>query len=94
MFSRSPVLLVYGFHSTDDNKFSIEFEDSVDVNGSSSLSPSGTLKCPFEHDKATVMYPFDILHNLHLTEKLHSLNEIYLYGIPPANTFEHCIRLY
>ncbi|KAK2157573.1 hypothetical protein NP493_1865g00025 [Ridgeia piscesae] len=48
--------------STDDNKFSIEFEDSVDVNGSSSLSPSGTLKCPFEHDKATVinhllMYP-------------------------------------
>ena len=81
--------------STDDNKFSIEFEDSVDVNGSSSLSPSGTLKCPFEHDKATVMYPFDILHNLCLTENFFTvLMKYIIMAFLHANIFENCVTLF
>ncbi|KAI0218318.1 Nucleolar protein 11-like [Lamellibrachia satsuma] len=39
---------------TDDNKFSIELDDSVDVNGSSNVSPDG-LTCPFGNEKATLI---------------------------------------
>ena len=37
--------------------FSIILDDSVDMNGTSDVSPTDELTCPFGKDKAASMYP-------------------------------------